>query len=78
MELDCCTKMELRTLGGGTIEPPDADRARGPAVILRRTAGTVPVWEVAKQYGAEVAALCAANALEGDEVEAGTLLLIPV
>lgn len=78
LELACCTQMELRTLSSGTIDAPDGEQSRRPAVILRRTVGPARLWDVAKEYGTSVASICAANALEADEVEAGTLLLIPV
>ena len=66
-----------RTLSGGTIEPPAA-QTRRPSLIIRPVPAALPVWEVAKQYGTSVASVCAANGLTGDEIEAGTLLLIPM
>lgn len=67
----------LRTLSGGTIEPL-AEQTRRPSLIIRPVPAALPVWDVAKQYGTSVASVCAANGLHGDEVEAGTLLLIPM
>ena len=44
----------------------------------RRLLRAGPVWDVAKQYGTSVAAICAANGLSGEEIEAGGMLLIPM
>ena len=77
LDAEVFARQTLRTLSGGTIEPPAA-QTRRPSLIIRPVPAALPVWEVAKQYGTSVASVCAANGLTGDEIEAGTLLLIPM
>ena len=68
----------LRTLSAGTIDPPAEPEARRPSLVIRAGLDGGPVWDVAKQYGTSVAAICAANGLSGEEIEAGGMLLIPM
>ena len=77
LDAEVFARQTLRTLSGGTIEPP-AEHARRPSLIIRPVPAALPVWDIAKQYGTSVASVCAANGLHGDEIEAGTLLLIPM
>ena len=77
LQVCTCAEQQLRTLSGGTIGPePEAERR--PSLIIRRTAGAVPIWDLAKQYRTSTESICAANDLSGDEAGAGTLLLIPM
>ena len=57
----------------GELREPDPNR---PSLILRRT-GRESLWDIARESGSTVAAIRAANALEG-EPEQGRMLLIPV
>ena len=68
----------LRTLSAGTIDPPAEPQARRPSLVIGAGLDGGPVWDVAKQYGTSVAAICAANGLSGEEIEAGGMLLIPM
>lgn len=68
----------LCTLSAGTIDPPAEPEARRPSLVIRAGLDGGPVWDVAKQYGTSVAAICAANGLSGEEIEAGGMLLIPM
>jgi hypothetical protein len=76
--------LRLRTMQGqgimiasgmsvGEEREPDPER---PSLILRRV-GERSLWELAKESGSTVAAIRAANGLEG-EPEPGRMLLIPV
>ena len=77
LDLSACREQTLRTLSGGTLEPPAQD-GRRPSVILRTITERCAAWDIARQYGTRVEALCTANALSDGDVEAGTLLLIPM
>ncbi len=66
--MELVTGMEL-----GEMQEPDPGR---PALILRR-AGKQSLWELAKQCGSTMDAICQANDLEG-EPKSGQMLLIPV
>ena len=57
----------------GDLQEPDPDR---PSLILLR-AGGQRLWDIARESGSTVAAIRAANSLEG-EPEQGRMLLIPV
>ena len=57
----------------GEIQEPDPMR---PSVILRR-AGKKRLWDIAKESGSTVEAICAVNQLS-EEPEAARMLLIPV
>lgn len=57
----------------GNVKKPDPNR---PSVILRRAEGE-RLWDIAKNCGTTVAAICQANGLN-DEPDTGRMLLIPV
>ena len=67
-ELTMVTAMEL-----GQQSQPDPNR---PSLILRR-AGDGSLWEIAKDTGSTINAICAANGLNGEPLD-DRLLLIPV
>ncbi len=60
-------------LEAGALQEPDPSR---PSLILRRM-GEQSLWELAKESGSTVDAICKANGLEG-EPEDNRMLLIPV
>ena len=68
----------LRSLSGGTLDPADLSAVQRPSVIVKAVPAAVSVWEVAKQYSTSICALCDANQISGEEIEAGTMLLIPI
>ncbi len=78
--LDICTSAEqtFRTLSGGSIEPPPDETVRRPSVVLRAVPSGTQVWALAKEYRTDLAAICAANALNGEETETDGMLLIPM
>ena len=78
MDAGFFAQQTLRTLSAGTIDPPAEPEARRPSRVIRAGLDGGPVWDVAKQYGTSVAAICAANGLSGEEIEAGGMLLIPM
>ena len=64
-----------RSLCGGTIQPlPEKKR---PSVILRHFSGGA-LWPLAKQLGAEVEAIQAANQMDDRSVPENEILLIPL
>lgn len=78
LDVCACAEQTFRTLSGGRIEPPAAETARRPSVVLRSVPSGTQVWDIAKEYRTGMAAICAANALTGEEIEAGGMLLIPM
>lgn len=48
-----------------------------PSVVLRMAEPGEELWDIAKAYGTTCGRICAANGLEGQEVPAGRMLLIP-
>ncbi len=60
------------------VKPGTAENAGPrPSVVIRRVEQGEALWDIAKSCGSTVADICSANALPGEEAEAGTLLLIP-
>lgn len=68
----------LRAVCGGEVTELQHDRARKPAVVLRRTDADEEVWEIAKACRAPLKAILQANGLESPTVPANTMLLIPM
>lgn len=48
-----------------------------PSVVIRRVASGESLWDIAKACASTVQEICGANGLSGEEIPAGTLLLIP-
>lgn len=65
-----------RTLSGGEILE-QKENAERPAVILRKTSGGEPLWDIAKKNGTTVEKIRSANRVNDDFTEAG-VILIPV
>ena len=76
-DLDFYAEQELRTLCGGEIDMSLRDEKR-PSVILRLAGNSDSIWSVAKSCSTSVAAVKTANCLEGDAIQKGTMLLIPI
>lgn len=76
-DIFCRCEQAMTTLCGGEITQ-DTDQTEKFCVVVRENQSAQPVWELAKQYRTKVDAILQANGLETDEVESGTLLLIPV
>ncbi len=76
---DCFAKQAFRGLSGGNLEEEDpAQKGKRPSIILKRTMASTEIWTLAKAAGAREQSIREANGLEGNEVAAGELLLIPV
>lgn len=48
-----------------------------PSVVIRRVTSGESLWDIAKACASTVQEICGANGLSGEEIPAGTLLLIP-
>lgn len=76
VDIDVFSRQGITMVTGlalGEVTQPDPGR---PALILRR-AGDGGLWQIAKDCGSTVDAICKANQLTG-EPESGKMLLIPV
>lgn len=74
----CCTGQQIvRTICGGALEE-NGVRQKKPSVIIRRIRRGTPLWDIAKDAGADQTALRQVNGLEGDLVPEDRVLLIPV
>ena len=78
LEVSATAQERLQLVCGGTVSELPPQEQRKPAVILRRTIGDEEVWSVAKGLRASVEAITRANAIDGDVIPDGTMLLIPI
>ena len=78
LEVSATAQEQLQLVCGGTVSELPPQEQRKPAVILRRTVGDEEVWSVAKGLRASVEAITRANAIDGDVIPDGTMLLIPI
>lgn len=77
----CCRIVEERTVPAVTAVKPCPAAQTGdaphPSVILRLTRPGERIWDVAKAYSTTARRILQANLLEGDELSADRMLLIP-
>lgn len=78
VSVDSFAEHTIRAVSGGEIVPPGEPAQRRPAVLLRLTEKEESLWEIAKNCRANLQLISAANELNGANVPAGTLLLIPM
>ena len=71
-------EQELRTLSEASLLPPEDEQPCRPSVVLFTNRERRSVWDIAKQYGADVGTVSAVNGLDGDSAEEGKILLIPM
>ena len=77
-EVECAATHRLRGVCGGSISEEKEDAGRRASVILRRTESDEDVWDIAKACRTPVRSVLEANDLEGTQIPAGTMLLIPM
>lgn len=70
-EMDTLCVSAVRERPGADCEIPR------PSVVVRPVRDGESLWEIAKANGAAVEDICAVNALAGEELQPGTVLLIP-
>ncbi len=68
-QLPCVSSMRPGTVA--------ADSGPRPSVIIRVVGDGESLWDIAKACGSTIRDICGANDLAGEEVQKGTLLLIP-
>lgn len=74
--LDCYADMQLKSLQSGVLSENEAQGS--PAVIVKTVQGGCTVWELAKQYAADMQQIMDANGLTQTELDETMLLMIPV
>lgn len=75
--LDSYMGSRLQTVRSAVTEQTEKKDPSRPSLIARR-AGRESVWEIAKQCGSTVEAICEANGLISESVQEGAVLLIPM
>lgn len=75
--LDSYMGSHLHTIKSADIEPAEKKPKNRPSLIARKV-GSEAVWDIAKNYGSTVEAICEANGLTAGVVQEGTILLIPM
>lgn len=77
LRLGCCTQnvKDIRCVRAVSSEPCECGKKQ-PAVILRRADGD-DMWDIAKMYRSDIAAINRINGIDDGESAAGRLLLIP-
>jgi len=77
LHASCTGQQTVRTISGGTLEE-NGRRQQRPSVIIRRIKRGTPLWDIARDAGADQSALRQINDLEGELVPEDRVLLIPV
>ena len=75
--LDTGKSETIRQISRIELLPTDTKGKRVPALTLCCTADGESLWQLGKRMGARVAEIRAANAMNGDELPVGKLLLVP-